>query len=80
MVSSQLFKIAHLTSNRFSREVRTMKLKFFKQMSCRHLWKKDASFYQLNKDDDKTQWICIKCKLHVLRNRWNPPEQSQCQH
>ena len=53
-----------------------MNFKFFKQLNGKHRWKKDASFYQLKKDDDKTQWICNKCHLHVLRNRWSPPEKA----
>jgi hypothetical protein len=51
-----------------------MKFKFFKQLVCTHDWKKDASFYQLQKDDHKVLWVCDKCKKHLLMDRWNQPE------
>ena len=53
-----------------------MKLKFgfFKQFDCPHVWKKDVTYRQLKKDDDKILWVCEKCNKHVERDRWNPPE------
>ena len=82
LLSSQyplsLSRLRKVHTRRYQMEMKTISFTFFKQFNCRHRWKKDASFYQLKKDEDKTHWVCIKCNLRTLRDRWDPPEGSQC--
>ena len=55
-------------------EVNKIKFNLFRQWKCTHEWKRDATFRQLKKDDDKLLWICRKCDMKQERDRWNPPE------
>lgn len=41
---------------------------------CTHVYRKQASYRQLRKDDNKVLWSCAKCGKHVERDRWNPPD------
>lgn len=47
--------------------------KFIKQFICRHRWAKDANYRQMYKDDHVVLWVCMKCRKHNQRYRWDPP-------
>jgi len=51
-----------------------LKLKFLEQLNCPHVWKKDVTYHQLRKDDNKVLWVCEKCHKRLERDRWEPPE------
>lgn len=55
-------------------EVAVIQFVFLKQFFCNHRYRKEPSYRQLRKDDNKVMWICYRCNKHLERDRWNPPE------
>jgi rubrerythrin len=70
--ASIFLKLSHLILT--DPEDRTIKFEFLKQLNCKHSYRRDATFRQLKKDDDKVLWVCPKCNKVVERDRWNPPD------